>query len=80
MTIAIDKLSFADYCSYTDGSDRRYELVDGELIPMSLGTGQHGAIAEYLNEIFKTEIRQQNLPWTAKERACMNSSPTMRPA
>ena len=46
MTIAIDKLSFADYCCHTDGSDRRYELVDRELIPMSLGTGQHGAIAK----------------------------------
>jgi Uma2 family endonuclease len=67
ITVAIDKLSFADYCSYTDGSDRRYELVDGELIPMSLGTAQHGAIAEYLNEIFKAEIRQRNLPWTAKD-------------
>ena len=75
MTIAIDKLSFADYCSYTDGSDRRYELVDGELIPMSLGTGQHGAIAEYLNEIFKTEIRQQNLPWTAKDMRIGVQSP-----
>jgi hypothetical protein len=40
MTITIDKLSFVDYCSYTNRSDRRYELVDGELIPMSLGTGQ----------------------------------------
>ena len=40
MAIAIDKISFADYCSHTDGSDRRYELVDGELIMMSLGTGQ----------------------------------------
>ena len=46
MTIAIDKLSFADYYFYTDGSDRRYELVDGELIRMSLGTGQQVAIAE----------------------------------
>jgi hypothetical protein len=24
MTVAIDKLSFADYCSYTDGSDRLF--------------------------------------------------------
>ena len=75
MTIAIDKLSFANYCSYANGSDRRYELVDGELIPMSLGTGQHGAIAEYLNEIFKTEIRQQNLPWTAKDMRIGIQSP-----
>ena len=75
MTIAIDKLSFANYCSYANGSDRRYELVDGELIPMSLGTGQHGAIAEYLNEIFKAEIRQRNLPWTAKDMRIGVQSP-----
>ena len=44
MSITLDRLTFAEYLKYTDGSDRRYELVNGELIPMSLGTGQHGAI------------------------------------
>ena len=61
MTIAIDKLSFADYCSHTDRSDRRYELVDRELIPMSPGTGQNGSISEYLNEILKQKFVQITL-------------------
>ncbi|MGL5035585.1 MAG: hypothetical protein ACRC6M_17505 [Microcystaceae cyanobacterium] len=56
MTIAINKLSFADYCSHTDRSDRRYELVDGELIPMSLGTVQHGEIATDKSSSFKVKI------------------------
>lgn len=40
MMIAVDKLSFADYCFCIDRSDRRYELVDRALIMMSLGTDQ----------------------------------------
>ena len=48
MTLAIEKLSFAEYYAHTDATDRRYELVDGELVPMSLGTGQRGAIAKFL--------------------------------
>jgi Uma2 family endonuclease len=36
------RLTFEEYLAYYDGSDKRYELVDGELIPMSLGSGQHG--------------------------------------
>jgi len=44
MTIATEKLTFAEYLVYNDGTDTRYELVDGALIPMSLGTGKHGAI------------------------------------
>ncbi len=36
------RLTFEEYLAYDDGTDKRYELVDGELIPMSLGSGQHG--------------------------------------
>lgn len=42
MTIATQKLTFEEYLAYDDGTDTRYELVDGELVPMSLGTGKHG--------------------------------------
>jgi len=78
MTVALDKLSFADYCAYSDGTDRLYELVNGALIPMSLGTGQHGAISEFLTDCFKTEIRNQNLPWTAKDTKVGVQSPRGR--
>jgi Uma2 family endonuclease len=63
MTISIDRLTFAEYLKYTDGSDRRYELVNGELIPMSLGTGQHGAIIKSIERTLETEIASQNLDW-----------------
>ena len=62
----LPKLSFESYLAYEDGTDTRYELVDGELLPMSLGTGKHGAIIEFLNDRFREEIRQQQLPWTSK--------------
>ena len=48
MTIATQKLTFEDYLAYDDGTDTRYELVDGTLAPMSLGTGKHGAIIHFV--------------------------------
>ncbi|WP_442941420.1 hypothetical protein [Nostoc sp.] len=40
MTTTTKKVTFAEYLNYNDGTDTQYELVDGELIPMSLGTGK----------------------------------------
>lgn len=67
MTVATKKLTFAEYLQYDDGTDTLYELVEGELIPMSLGTGKHGGITEFLNDGFKEEIKKQKLPWTSKD-------------
>lgn len=67
MTTATQKFSFADYLAYDDGTGTRYELVEGELIPMSLGTGRHGAIAEFLNDQFRAAIKASELPWTSKD-------------
>ena len=75
MTVTTQKISFADYLSYSDGSNTRYELVDGELIPMSLGTGTHGNIAEFLNDEFRSQIRQTGLPWTSKQMSVGVQSP-----
>ena len=66
MTTTATKLTFAEYLAYDDGTDTRYELVDGELLPMSLGTGKHGAMIEFVNDQFRSEIGRQQLPWTAK--------------
>jgi Uma2 family endonuclease len=57
------RLTFAEYLKYSDVSDRRYELVNGELILMSLGTGKHGAIIKSLERILETEITKQNRDW-----------------
>jgi Uma2 family endonuclease len=67
MAVTTRKLSFTEYLTYDDGSGNRYELVDGDLVPMGIGTGLHGAIAEFLTEQFKTAAAQANQPWTAKD-------------
>jgi len=73
MTIAIAKttqntksrVSFADYLTYFDGSDTKYELVDGELVAMSLATGKHGGITKFLERDLDGEIERTGLPWIA---------------
>jgi Uma2 family endonuclease len=37
MTTTTQKLTFEEYLDYSDGTDTRYELIHGELSPMSLG-------------------------------------------
>jgi len=66
MTITHQKLTFSEYLNYQDNTDNSYELVEGELIPMSLGTGKHGAIAKRLERFFDDEITRLKLPWIAQ--------------
>ncbi|NEN94696.1 MAG: Uma2 family endonuclease [Moorea sp. SIO1F2] len=67
MTATTALLSLEDYLSYNDGTDRRYELVNGELIAMSQPKGQHGAITEFLNDQYRAEIQAQGLAWVSKQ-------------
>lgn len=78
MSIATQKISFEEYLHYEDGTNTRYELVDGELTPMSLGTGKQVAITEFLYDQFRDQIRQQQLPWTAKQMVVGIRSPRGR--
>lgn len=48
MTVTTRKFTFEEYLSYEDGTDTRYELVNGELVPMSVGTGLHAFIIKFL--------------------------------
>jgi Uma2 family endonuclease len=76
MTIATTKrITLAEYLTYDDGTDTRYELVDGELTSMSLGTGEHGDISEFLNDEFKAEIRRLGLDLVAKDMKIGIQSP-----
>ncbi|RKZ93236.1 MAG: Uma2 family endonuclease [Candidatus Parabeggiatoa sp. nov. 1] len=56
-------ITFEEYLNYDDGTDNRYELVDGELVQMSLPTFLHVLIADFINDAFKAEIKRQNLPY-----------------
>ncbi len=76
MTIATTKrIAIEEYLTYNDGTDTRYELVDGELVRMSLGTGEHGNISEFLNDRFKAEIKRLGLDLVAKDMKIAIQSP-----
>jgi Uma2 family endonuclease len=63
VTTTTQKLTFEEYLIYDDGTDTRYELVDGELVPISLGTGKHGSIIQFLIRRFEDVIAQGGQPW-----------------
>ncbi|HEY9879087.1 MAG TPA: Uma2 family endonuclease [Leptolyngbyaceae cyanobacterium] len=65
MAIATQRLTLEAYLAYDDGSDGRYELVNGELVPMSLGTGRHGSILKRLERAFDDEIVRNQHHWIA---------------
>ncbi|MGB3491082.1 MAG: Uma2 family endonuclease [Elainellaceae cyanobacterium] len=75
MTLISQRLTLDAYLSYDDGTDTRYELVNGELIAMAQPRGQHGAIAEFLNDLFRAEIQSMGQPWTSKQMAIAIQSP-----
>jgi Uma2 family endonuclease len=59
------KLTFEEYLTYDDGTDNRYELVDGELLLMSLGTGKHGAVIRFLVRQFEDALTQSGKIWVS---------------
>ncbi|PPT05984.1 hypothetical protein CKA32_004494 [Geitlerinema sp. FC II] len=65
MTVVVDtrQLSFKEYCQLDD-SDRRYELVNGELRLMNPPTMRHFFIAKFLERTFDAEIQRLQQPWT----------------
>jgi Uma2 family endonuclease len=65
MAIATQRLTLEEYLTYEEGHDGRYELVNGELLPISLGTGRHGAIIKRLERIFDDQIARLEQPWIA---------------
>ena len=75
MTVATNKITFEEYLSYTDGTDTRYELIDGELVAMGIGSGLHGAILKLLEKIFDAEIARLGLELEALQAAVGIRSP-----
>jgi Uma2 family endonuclease len=69
------RMSLEAYLTYNDGTDARYELVDGKLVQMPQGTGKHGDISEFLNDEFKAEIKRNDLPWVSKDMKMSIQSP-----
>lgn len=59
------KLNFEQYLNYDDGTDNRYELVDGQLKLMKPPTLLHIRIAKFLERQFDIEIERLSYPWEA---------------
>ena len=55
--------TFEEYLAYNDGTDTKYELVNGELIAMPPASGLHALIMVFLYEILTSEIKRLNLDW-----------------
>lgn len=64
--LTVQPLTLAAYLEYNDGHDTVFELVQGELVPMALGTGNHGRIAKFLESTFDQEIERLGRPWVAR--------------
>lgn len=54
------KLTFEDYLAYEDNTDNRYELIDGELVPLSPELPQNSIIARRL---FLAFVSQNLVPF-----------------
>ncbi|MBE9077846.1 Uma2 family endonuclease [Romeria aff. gracilis LEGE 07310] len=75
MAITTQRLTLDDYLSYDDGTDISYELVNGELVSMTLGMGQHGEIADFVNNCFRDEIKRLAPDWVTKQMVIGIQSP-----
>lgn len=58
--------TFEEYLEYHDDTDLKYELVNGELIPMPPASGLHADIMVFLYDTFKAEIQRLNLDWKVR--------------
>jgi Uma2 family endonuclease len=63
LSTAAPPLTFEDYVAYDDGSENRYELVDGELVAMTPPTFRHMLIAKFIEQCLDAEIARLGLGW-----------------
>lgn len=69
MTTTNQIYTFEQYLAYEDGTDTRYELERGELIPIAQARGGHGEIMHFLERSFTAEIERLGLNWVARQAA-----------
>ena len=74
-----EKISFQEYKSYDDGTNNRYELVDGNLTEVPPASFLHSDIIDLIADCFKAIAREYNLDIKIKTgdvgvRTGMNSS------
>ncbi len=55
--------TFTEYLNYQDSTDNKYELFNGELIPMPPASGFHALILAFIYDYLMAEIKRLNLTW-----------------
>jgi len=55
--------SFEEYLAYDDGTDNKYELVNGELKLLPIASGFHALILVLIYDILQTEIDRIQQQW-----------------
>ncbi|MBW4510282.1 MAG: Uma2 family endonuclease [Scytonematopsis contorta HA4267-MV1] len=55
--------TFEEYLTYDDGTDNRYELIDGRLELINPPTFKHLLISKFIEQKFDLEIKRLGLPW-----------------
>ena len=67
MTITTSrKLTFDEYLTYDDGTDKRYEFNDGELVEMPPPIGLHERIVTFLLVFLSVMSKQQSYPYCVR--------------
>ena len=67
MTItAVRKLTFEEYLTYDDGTDKRYEFNDGELVEMPPPIGLHERIVTFLLVFLSVMSKQKSYPYCVR--------------
>lgn len=56
-------MSFEEYASYDDGTEKRYEWVDGVLVAMNPPTFRHMLIAKFIEKQLDSEIQRLKQNW-----------------
>jgi Uma2 family endonuclease len=55
--------TFEEYLNYDDGTDSRYELVDGRLELINPPIIQHFLLAKFSERLLDAEIKRLSLHW-----------------
>ncbi len=69
MTIATSPVSFEEWLTYEDGTDTRYELERGVLVPMAQPRGQHADIMRFLERQIENAIEESQQDWVVRQAA-----------
>jgi Uma2 family endonuclease len=62
-------MSFEEYLRFDDGTDTRYELVRGVLVPMPTATAAHELLISFLAAMMMRFIAAHNLPYVVRVNA-----------